>query len=109
TITQDLRIRVHVDRVPSHLLKPLRLGARREAWALNDHYGAPVASAYPELPRGLDEKRPQAGGEGVGGRDVCRLGPVIEGVSSAARPVAELIADHELAELELGPECARSV
>ena len=51
----------------------------------------------------------QVGAVRVGGRDVGRLGAVVERVLAPARPVDELVADDELAQLELGLERAGRV
>ena len=90
------------------LLEPRRLGAGREARALDDDHGAAVPRRDPELARGLDEQRPQLGAVRVGRGDVGRLRPVVERVRPAARAVDELVADDELAELELGLRARRT-
>src|SRR5207248_1141730 len=48
-----LRVRGHVDHVPAGLLEPARLGAGREARALDDHNRAAVADRDAELAGGL--------------------------------------------------------
>src|ERR671914_2554182 len=91
----------HVDHVPAHLLEPLRLRARREARALDDDDGAAAPSLDPELAGGLDQEPSQIRAVGIGGGDMGRLRPVVERVLAAARSVYKLVADHELAPLEL--------
>ena len=51
--------------------------------------------------------RAQVGAVRVGGRDVRRLRPVVEGVRAARGAVDELVADDERAQLELGLQRAR--
>ena len=52
---------------------------------------------------------PQVGAERIGGRDVRRLRALVERVLAPVRAVDELVADDELAELEVGLQRARRV
>src|SRR6266550_5642699 len=99
----------HVDHVPAGVLEPARLGAGREARALDRDHRAAVADRDRELAGRVDQKAPQVRAVGVGGRDVRRLGPVVERVRPAGRAVDELVADDELAELQVGLERAGGV
>ncbi len=69
----------------------------------------PSRAGMPSSPAVSTRSARRSGAVRVGGRDVRRLGPVVEGVRPPARPVDELVADDELAELELGLERARGV
>ena len=68
-----------------------------------------VANGDAELARRLDEQAAQVGTVGIRRGDVGCLGPVVERILPRPRPVDELIADDELAELEVGLQRARGV
>src|SRR5829696_8458392 len=97
----------HVDRVPPCGLEPQRLRARREAGPLDDDHRPAVPNRYTPLPCRLDEQPAEVAAKRVGGGDVRRLGAVVEGVGTAARPVDVLVADDEVADLEVAGERAR--
>jgi hypothetical protein len=58
----------------THLLKPARLGLRREAWALNDDRRAAVDHWKAEPAGGLDEDAAQVGAKWLGDADDPELG-----------------------------------
>ena len=69
----------------------------------------PSRTVIPSSRGRLDEQAAQLRAVGVGRGDVRRLRAVVERVRAAARAVDELVADDELAQLELGLERARGV
>ena len=88
-------------------LEPTRLGPRGEPRPLDDDHRPTVTNGDAELTRRLHEQAAQVGAERIGGRDVCRLRPVVEGVRAAARTVDVLVAHDERAALELARERTR--
>ena len=104
-----LRILGHVDDFPTLRSEPLRLSARREPRALDDHHGPLGVGGDSQLPGFSHRHFPHHRTVRIRRRDMCRDRPVVESVLATRSPVHELIADHEVAGHDTGLKRAAGV
>src|SRR2546427_6870830 len=98
----DLRVLGHIDHVPSARRVPPALGPRREARALDRDYRAALVHLDADFAPHLHRQVAKDGAVRMSGADVHDFRPALEeGVRAAASPVDELIADYELARLNV--------
>src|ERR1035437_3000598 len=98
-LAREIRLGIvrHVDDFPTQRAEPLRLGARREARALDDDDRALVVGVDVESAQRVDRDRAHLRTVGIGERNVRRHRAVVEGVLASRGTVDDLVGDDHRA------------